>query len=66
MFEKVSVLLDCPIVSSEKIGAVDDDNECTAPIMADKDIWEFVQSSKIIADEDFCNKNEMNKLMKQQ
>ncbi|GFX53596.1 hypothetical protein TNCV_2327111 [Trichonephila clavipes] len=52
MFEKVSVLSDCPTISSEEFVAIDDDNVCTAPIMADKDILEFVQSSE--------DKNEMN------
>ncbi|GFT70964.1 uncharacterized protein TNCV_694941 [Trichonephila clavipes] len=39
--------LDCPIVLLEELFAVDDDddNECTAPIMTDKDILEFVQTS---------------------
>uniref|UniRef100_A0A8C4SEN5 HTH CENPB-type domain-containing protein n=1 Tax=Erpetoichthys calabaricus TaxID=27687 RepID=A0A8C4SEN5_ERPCA len=60
MFEKVSVLLDCPTVSSEEFVAVDDDNVCTAPIMTDKDILEFVQSSKNIIDADSDNENEMN------
>uniref|UniRef100_A0A8C4RRF5 Tigger transposable element-derived protein 4 n=1 Tax=Erpetoichthys calabaricus TaxID=27687 RepID=A0A8C4RRF5_ERPCA len=60
MFEKVSVLLDCPTVSSEEFVAVDDDNVCTAPIMADKDILEFVQSSKNIIDADSDDENEMN------
>ncbi|GFT27813.1 hypothetical protein TNCV_10331 [Trichonephila clavipes] len=34
--------------SSKEFVAVDDDNVCTAPIMANKDISEFVQSSKNI------------------
>ncbi|GFY01132.1 hypothetical protein TNCV_5075991 [Trichonephila clavipes] len=38
MFEKVSVFLDSPTVSTEEYGAVDDDNVFEAPIMADKDI----------------------------
>ncbi|GFV82780.1 SCAN domain-containing protein 3 [Trichonephila clavipes] len=42
MFEKVYVLLDCLTVSSEDFVAVDDDNVCTAPIEADKDILDFV------------------------
>ncbi|GFT81834.1 hypothetical protein TNCV_4336741 [Trichonephila clavipes] len=46
--------------SLEKFVAVDDDNVCTAPIMANKDILEFVQNSKnnIVADSD--DENEMN------
>ncbi|GFV41567.1 hypothetical protein TNCV_3627191 [Trichonephila clavipes] len=33
-------------VSPQEFVVVDDDNVCTAPIWADKDILEFVQSSK--------------------
>ncbi|GFY31238.1 hypothetical protein TNCV_752011 [Trichonephila clavipes] len=44
---KTSARLDCLTVSSEEFVAIDDDNACTATIMADKDILEFVQSSKI-------------------
>ncbi|GFV38643.1 hypothetical protein TNCV_2731791 [Trichonephila clavipes] len=58
MFEKVSVLLDCPTVSSKELFAVDDYNVCKAPIMADKDILELVQSSKNIIGTDFNDKNE--------
>ncbi|GFW69469.1 hypothetical protein TNCV_488181 [Trichonephila clavipes] len=50
--------LDFPIVLSEEFIIVDDDNSCAAPIMADKDILEFVQSSKNIIDTD--SENEMN------
>ncbi|GFV48941.1 hypothetical protein TNCV_1093411 [Trichonephila clavipes] len=39
---------------------LDDDNVCTAPIMADKEILEFVQSSKNIINADFDDENEMN------
>ncbi|GFV58544.1 rho guanine nucleotide exchange factor 17 [Trichonephila clavipes] len=39
---------------------LDDDNVCTAPIMADKHILEFVQSSNNIIDADSEDKNEMN------
>ncbi|GFT66744.1 hypothetical protein TNCV_3423541 [Trichonephila clavipes] len=35
--------LECPTVSSEEFLALDDNNVCTAPIMADKDIWELAQ-----------------------
>ncbi|GFT93388.1 hypothetical protein TNCV_337531 [Trichonephila clavipes] len=52
--------LDCPIVLSEKFIPVDDDNECRAPIMADKDISESVQNSKNIIDADSDDENEMN------
>ncbi|GFU78272.1 hypothetical protein TNCV_5008491 [Trichonephila clavipes] len=52
--------LDCPIVLSEECVAVDDDNVCTPLVMADKDILEFVQSSKNIIDADSEDKNEMN------
>ncbi|GFW72964.1 hypothetical protein TNCV_830871 [Trichonephila clavipes] len=56
----LSVLLDCSTVSSEECVAVEDDNVVTAPMMADKDILEFVQSSKSIIDTiDSDHKNEM-------
>ncbi|GFU96405.1 DDE-1 domain-containing protein [Trichonephila clavipes] len=61
MFEKVSVVLECPTASSEELVAVDDDNVCSAPIMTDEDILELVQSSKNIINEDSGNENEMNK-----
>ncbi|GFS60417.1 hypothetical protein TNCV_946761 [Trichonephila clavipes] len=54
MFEKVSALLDCPNVSEKY------DNVYTVPIMADKDILEFFQTSKNIFDVDFDDENEMN------
>ncbi|GFS52405.1 hypothetical protein TNCV_4851041 [Trichonephila clavipes] len=60
MFDEVSVLLYFPTVSSEEFVAVDDDNVRTDPIMADKDILDFVQSSKRIIDADFGDENEMN------
>ncbi|GFT14469.1 hypothetical protein TNCV_4004381 [Trichonephila clavipes] len=50
-----------PIVLLEELIAVNDDNVCTAPIMADKGILEFVQSSKNIIDSDSDDENEMNK-----
>ncbi|GFW51482.1 hypothetical protein TNCV_4211601 [Trichonephila clavipes] len=54
-YEKISLLgmrkirktpagLDCPIVLSEILIPPDDDYVCTVPLMADKDILEFVQS----------------------
>ncbi|GFV46073.1 hypothetical protein TNCV_1256311 [Trichonephila clavipes] len=60
MFEKVSVLLDS--LSLEEFITVDysDGNVCAAPIMADKDILEFVQSSKNIIGTDSNEENEMN------
>ncbi|GFU63633.1 hypothetical protein TNCV_4588381 [Trichonephila clavipes] len=57
--EKVSALLDYPSVSSEEFVAVDD-NVCTAPIMADKDIFEFVQSSINIIEAGSRKEKEMN------
>ncbi|GFV84177.1 DDE-1 domain-containing protein [Trichonephila clavipes] len=51
--------LDCPIVLLEEFIGVEDGNMCTAPIMADKDILEFVESSKNI-DVDADSENEMN------
>ncbi|GFY35204.1 SCAN domain-containing protein 3 [Trichonephila clavipes] len=60
IFEKISVLLDCPTVTSKKFVAVDDDNLHTALIITDKDISEFVQSSKNVIDADSEGENEMN------
>ncbi|GFW87864.1 hypothetical protein TNCV_1359681 [Trichonephila clavipes] len=49
-----------PTVSSEGLIAEGDDNVCTAPIMAAKDILELVQSSKNIIDTiDYDGENEM-------
>ncbi|GFU61370.1 hypothetical protein TNCV_530701 [Trichonephila clavipes] len=59
-YQKVSVLLDCPTILCEEFVAVDDDNVSAALVMADKDILEFVRSSKNIIDADFDNKNEIN------
>ncbi|GFT26758.1 transposable element Tc3 transposase [Trichonephila clavipes] len=60
MFEKISVLLDGSTRSPEELIEVDDDNVCTAPIMTDKDIMRFVQSSKNLIEVDFDYENEMN------
>ncbi|GFX35164.1 hypothetical protein TNCV_2331041 [Trichonephila clavipes] len=61
MFRKVSVLLDCPIVLSEEFVAVDvNDDVCKGPIMVDKDILKFVQSSKNIIDADSEDEFEVN------
>ncbi|GFX25432.1 uncharacterized protein TNCV_1424161 [Trichonephila clavipes] len=49
---KTPVRLDSPMILSEEFLAVDDDNECTTPMMADKDILEFDQSSKYVIDAD--------------
>ncbi|GFX59888.1 hypothetical protein TNCV_4984011 [Trichonephila clavipes] len=57
VLERVSVLLDCPTALSEEF-VTEDDNAYTAPIMAAKDILEFVQNSKNITDADSDN-NEM-------
>ncbi|GFV68813.1 hypothetical protein TNCV_1626061 [Trichonephila clavipes] len=57
---ELSVLLDCPTVSTKEFVAVDDDNVCTEPIVADKDTLEFFQSSKNISDADSDDENEMN------
>ncbi|GFV18160.1 hypothetical protein TNCV_169631 [Trichonephila clavipes] len=59
MFEKVYVLLNCPTVSLEEFAAKSD-NVYTALIMANKDILEFVQSSKNIIDADSDDENKMN------
>ncbi|GFS74822.1 hypothetical protein TNCV_1395231 [Trichonephila clavipes] len=51
---------DCSTVPSEEFVAVDDDNVCTALMMADKDILEFVQNSEDITDTDSDDENEFN------
>ncbi|GFY16540.1 hypothetical protein TNCV_735691 [Trichonephila clavipes] len=50
----------CSFVLSEEFIAVDSDNMCTAPIMAEKDNLEFVESSKNITEADSNDENEMN------
>ncbi|GFV37320.1 DDE-1 domain-containing protein [Trichonephila clavipes] len=57
---KTPARLDCPIVLSEEFPSVEDDNVCTAPIIADKDNSEFVQSSRIIINTDSDDENKMN------
>ncbi|GFV70047.1 hypothetical protein TNCV_2585601, partial [Trichonephila clavipes] len=49
-----------PTVSLEEFIAVHDDNVWAAPIVADKDILEFVQSSKNIIDVDYGDEKEVN------
>ncbi|GFX52480.1 hypothetical protein TNCV_4324961 [Trichonephila clavipes] len=49
-----------PTVLPKEFVAVDDDNVCAAPLMADKDILEFLQSSKSILDADSDDEVEMN------
>ncbi|GFX97987.1 hypothetical protein TNCV_4906381 [Trichonephila clavipes] len=61
MTENVSVSLDCLSVSSVELVSVDDDNAYKTPIVVDKDILEFVQSSKIIIHVDSDDENEMDK-----
>ncbi|GFV37518.1 hypothetical protein TNCV_127291 [Trichonephila clavipes] len=56
---KTPIPLACPILLSKELMAVDD-NVCTDPIIADKDILEFVQSSKDIIAADCDDENEMN------
>ncbi|GFV50821.1 hypothetical protein TNCV_4237761 [Trichonephila clavipes] len=60
MVEKLSVLSDYPAVLSEEFAAVDNDNACTTPIIADKDILEFVESSTNIMVVGSEGENEMN------
>ncbi|GFW59388.1 hypothetical protein TNCV_2911331 [Trichonephila clavipes] len=50
----------CPTVSSEEFISVDDDNVCTASIMADKDILDFVHCPKNIIDVVIADENEMD------
>ncbi|GFW63871.1 hypothetical protein TNCV_3744751 [Trichonephila clavipes] len=45
---------------SEEFVAIDDDNVCETPIVTDKDILEFVQSSKNIIDVESDDENKMN------
>ncbi|GFT92759.1 hypothetical protein TNCV_739481 [Trichonephila clavipes] len=47
-------------VPSEELIVVGDDNVCSVQIMADKDIYEFSQSSSSIIDADCDDENEMN------
>ncbi|GFW79277.1 hypothetical protein TNCV_2476841 [Trichonephila clavipes] len=44
--------------SLEEFAVVDEDNVCSAPIMAGKDIFEFVHSSKNIMDSDSDDEKE--------
>ncbi|GFU85377.1 hypothetical protein TNCV_2386811 [Trichonephila clavipes] len=60
LFEKVSVLLDCLTISSAELAAVNDDDVCITPSVANKVILEFVKSSKNIIDSDSDDENEMN------
>ncbi|GFX13203.1 hypothetical protein TNCV_2989671 [Trichonephila clavipes] len=60
MFVKDSGLFNCPIVSLDEFVAVDDDNVCTAPIMATEDILECIPSSKNVIDADSDCENEMS------
>ncbi|GFT67441.1 hypothetical protein TNCV_2360541 [Trichonephila clavipes] len=50
--------------SLEEIFAVDDDNVCTAPIMADKDIMELVQSSNADSDDEMIRPTSSEKKKK--
>ncbi|GFV34968.1 hypothetical protein TNCV_2097961 [Trichonephila clavipes] len=60
MFEKVYVLFDFSTVSSEEFVAVEGVNVCRASVMANKEILEFVKSSKNIIDANSNAENEMN------
>ncbi|GFV71717.1 hypothetical protein TNCV_3535051 [Trichonephila clavipes] len=60
MFKKGSVLLDCLTVSLKEFVVVHEDNACTAPIMAAKNILEFVQCSKDIIEADSEDEKEMH------
>ncbi|GFW30173.1 hypothetical protein TNCV_1054841 [Trichonephila clavipes] len=60
MSEKVFVLFDWSTVSPEEFVEVDDANVCTAPVMTDKHILEFVQSAKNIFDADSYSEKEIN------
>ncbi|GFV90811.1 hypothetical protein TNCV_2323801 [Trichonephila clavipes] len=54
---KTATGVDCPIILSEEFITVDEDNALTAPIMTDKDILKFVQSSINIIDADSDDEN---------
>ncbi|GFV86409.1 hypothetical protein TNCV_1469711 [Trichonephila clavipes] len=54
---KMQAEFDCPFVLSEEFVAVED-IVYTAPILTDKDLLEFVQSSKNIVDADSDEENE--------
>ncbi|GFU58935.1 hypothetical protein TNCV_4732151 [Trichonephila clavipes] len=57
----MSVMLDCPTVSSKEFIVSDDDNVYIILITAEKDIFEFVQSSKNIIDAYSDDVTEMSK-----
>ncbi|GFS96950.1 hypothetical protein TNCV_4178161 [Trichonephila clavipes] len=59
-FEKVSALLDCSIVLLEEFVAVVNNIVCSTPVMMDRDIQEFDQSSNNIVVTDCIDENEMN------
>ncbi|GFV33226.1 hypothetical protein TNCV_4635151 [Trichonephila clavipes] len=60
LYQNILTGLDCLVVLLEEFIAVDDDNICTSPILADKDILEFVESSKNIIDADSNDENKIN------
>ncbi|GFX48547.1 hypothetical protein TNCV_584451 [Trichonephila clavipes] len=60
IIRKTLAEFNCPNVSFKEFVQVDDDNVCTAPIMADKGISEFVQSKKNTIDADSNDENEIN------
>ncbi|GFT46393.1 hypothetical protein TNCV_3127351 [Trichonephila clavipes] len=60
MFEKVSVLLNCLTISSEKFVEVDDDNLSTALIMAAQSHFGVCPKLKNIINADSIDENEMN------
>ncbi|GFT85928.1 hypothetical protein TNCV_3255761 [Trichonephila clavipes] len=58
---KLSIIgLNCPTATSEEFVALDDDNSYTSPMMTDKDIFDFFQSSKNVTDADSEDEKEMN------
>ncbi|GFV58812.1 hypothetical protein TNCV_3731481 [Trichonephila clavipes] len=57
---KTPAKLDFPIVLLEEFIAVEDKNLGAAPIMTDKDILEFLLSSKNIIDADSKAENELS------
>ncbi|GFW05898.1 DDE_3 domain-containing protein [Trichonephila clavipes] len=57
---KIRAGLDCPTISLEEFVAVEDEYVCTTPVMVEKDILEFVQSSKNFIHADSDGENELN------
>ncbi|GFV81282.1 hypothetical protein TNCV_4773081 [Trichonephila clavipes] len=55
-----NLLCVCIIQFSEELVSVGDDTACRAPFIADKDIWELIQSSNDISHADSDDEKELN------